>query len=193
MLKRFNPYIAGVVFLLITVPLLQAQQPILPLKEVKPGMKGVGKAVFQGVEVEEFGVEIIGTLPNALGPQMDIILARLTDERMKYTGVIAGMSGSPVYINGKLVGALSRRLGAMSKEPIAGITPIEYMLELSPSIISQTSRQNLLHSWLARLPRLPALELFLPPTPPPSSPARPPVFLPAGLLPIPTPFVPGRF
>ena len=193
MLKRFNLCMVGVVLLLITVPLLQAQQPILPLKDVKPGMKGVGKAVFQGVKVEEFGVEIIGTLPNALGPKLDIILARLTDERMKYTGVISGMSGSPVYIDGKLAGALSLRLGAMSKEPIAGITPIEYMLELSPSILSQTSRQDLLHSWLARLPRLPALELLLPPTTPPSSASRPSVPLPAGLRPIETPLVLGGF
>ena len=196
MLKRFHPYLLGVVFLLITVPLLQAQQPILPLKEVKPGMKGLGKAVFQGSEIEDFGVEIIGVLPNALGPQLDVILARLTDERMKYTGVIAGMSGSPVYIDGKLVGALSTRLGTMSKEPIAGITPIEYMLELSPTILSQTSRQDLLYSWLDRLPQLPALELLLQPATHPSptfSPPRPDVPLPVGLRRIETPLVMGGF
>jgi len=196
MLKRFNSYIVGVVLLLIMVPLVQAQQPILPLKEVKPGMKGFGKAVFQGVKIEEFGIEIIGVLPNALGPQLDIILARLTGDRMKYTGVIAGMSGAPIYIDGKLVGALSLRLGSMSKEPLAGITPIEYMLQLSPGISSTTSRQELLYSWLAHLPQLPALESLLPATTPRSLPSistQPPVPLPAGLRPIETPLVLGGF
>jgi len=196
MLKRLNPYLVGVAIFMAIVPLLQAQQPILPLKEVKPGMKGVGKTVFQGTKIEEFGVEIIGILPNALGPQLDIILARLTDERMKYTGVIAGMSGSPIYIDGKLVGALSLRLGAMSKEPFAGITPIEYMLELSPGTLSHTSRQDILYRWVARLPQLPALESLLPSIAPPSLPSsfpRPSVPLPIGLRTIETPLVLGGF
>ena len=74
------------------------------------------------------GVEILGVLHNALGPRQDMILARLEGAKPEYTGVVAGMSGSPVYIDGRLVGALSYRIGMFSKEPICGITPIGSML-----------------------------------------------------------------
>lgn len=97
--------------------------------EVKPGMKGVGRTVFQGNEIEEFGVEILGVLKGgAVGG--DIILARLEGGPLKETGVISGMSGSPVYLDGKLVGALAYRWGWFQKEPIVGITPIREMLEV---------------------------------------------------------------
>ena len=75
-------------------------------------------------------VEILGVLHNALGPQQDMILARLGGKDAIYTGVVAGMSGSPVYIDGKLAGALAFRIGQFSKEPIAGITPIQQMMEV---------------------------------------------------------------
>ncbi|WP_433964898.1 SpoIVB peptidase S55 [Tunturiibacter gelidiferens] len=101
-----------------------------PLAEVKRGMRGVAYTVFEGVNPEPMQVEILGLLKDALGPGQDMILARLHGEKPEYTGVVAGMSGSPVYIDGRLVGALSYRIGQFSKEPIAGITPIESMLQV---------------------------------------------------------------
>ncbi len=101
-----------------------------PLAEVKRGMRGVAYTVFEGVNPEPMQVEILGLLKDALGPGQDMILARLHGDKPEYTGVVAGMSGSPVYIDGRLVGALSYRIGQFSKEPIAGITPIEAMLQV---------------------------------------------------------------
>ena len=101
-----------------------------PLSEVRRGMRGVAYTVFEGVTPEPMGVEILGVLKDALGPGQDMILARLHGVKPEYTGVVAGMSGSPVYIDGRLVGALSYRIGQFSKEPIAGITPIELMLQV---------------------------------------------------------------
>jgi hypothetical protein len=99
-----------------------------PLSEVRKGQQGVAYTVFEGTKPEPMGVEILGLLHNALGPRQDMILARLEGAKPEYTGVVAGMSGSPVYIDGKLVGALAYRIGQFSKEPICGITPIESML-----------------------------------------------------------------
>lgn len=103
---------------------------IFPLAQLKRGMKGVAYTVFEGVNPEPMQVEILGVLKDSLGPGRDMILARLYGNKPEFTGVVAGMSGSPVYIDGKLVGALSYRIGQFSKEPIAGITPIEQMLEV---------------------------------------------------------------
>jgi len=99
-----------------------------PLSEIHPGLQGVAYTVFQGTKPEPMAVEILGVLHNALGPRQDMILARLEGAKPEYTGVVAGMSGSPVYIDGRLAGALSYRIGQFSKEPICGITPIESML-----------------------------------------------------------------
>ncbi len=101
---------------------------IFPLANVHAGLHGTAWTVFQGSAPEPFGVDILGVLRNAQGPGQDLILARLTGAKAEYTGVVAGMSGSPVYIDGKLVGALGFRIGEFSKEPIGGITPIEQML-----------------------------------------------------------------
>src|SRR5580692_6192646 len=76
-------------------------------------------------------VEVLGVLHNVNGPKGDIILVRLHGQKVEYTGVVAGMSGSPVYFDGKLAGALAFRIGEFSKEPIAGVTPIADMLEIS--------------------------------------------------------------
>ncbi|MGH9644790.1 MAG: SpoIVB peptidase S55 domain-containing protein, partial [Terriglobales bacterium] len=103
----------------------------MPLDEVKAGMKGVAYTVFEGVDPEPMSVEILGILRDANGPKGDIILVRLSGEKAEYTGVVAGMSGSPVYLNGKLAGALAFRIGEFSKEPIAGVTPIAEMFEIS--------------------------------------------------------------
>jgi len=99
-----------------------------PLSEVHKGLHGVAYTVFEGTQPEPMGVEILGVLHNALGPRQDMILARLTGTKPDYTGVVAGMSGSPVYIDGQLVGAIAYRIGVFSKEPICGITPIGAML-----------------------------------------------------------------
>ena len=103
-----------------------AAPAIFPLKDVREGLRGVGRTVFQGDKVEEFQVEILGVLENA-GPKQSIILARVSGGPLERTGVMQGMSGSPVYIDGKLVGALAMAF-PFSKEPIAGIRPIEEMI-----------------------------------------------------------------
>ena len=107
-----------------------AETKVFPLAEVHRGLHGVAYTVFQGVNPEPMEVEILGILKDAIGPGQDMILARLHGEKAEYTGVVAGMSGSPVYIDGRLAGALSYRIGQFSKEPIAGITPIEQMFEV---------------------------------------------------------------
>ena len=93
-------------------------------------MTGTAWTVFEGTTPEPMQVEILGVLRGARGPGQDLILARLHGAKPEYTGVAAGMSGSPVYIDGKLAGALSYRIGLFTKEPIAGITPIEQMIEV---------------------------------------------------------------
>ena len=107
-----------------------ARTKFFPLAEVHRGLHAVAYTVFEGVTPEPMDVEILGVLKDAIGPGQDMILARLHGEKPEYTGVVAGMSGSPVYIDGRLVGALSYRIGQFSKDPIAGITPIEQMLEV---------------------------------------------------------------
>jgi SpoIVB peptidase S55 len=115
----------------ITMPATApAVTKFFPLSEVRRGMKGVAYTVFEGVNPEPMQVEILGLLKDALGPGQDMILGRLHGDKPEYTGVVAGMSGSPVYIDGRLVGALSYRIGQFTKEPICGITPIESMLQV---------------------------------------------------------------
>jgi hypothetical protein len=107
---------------------LPAQSKTFPVSELKPGMVATGRTVFQGDQLEEFKAHILGVLHNSIGPRRDLILARLEGGPLANTGVIAGMSGSPVYIDGRLVGAVSYSLGEFSKEPLAGITPIDEMI-----------------------------------------------------------------
>src|SRR2546427_6653481 len=108
---------------------LNAQQPeILPLSQVKPGMQGYAYTIFTGDKIEKFDLEVLGVLANFLGPKQSIILVQLKGPKVEHTGVVAGMSGSPVYLEGKLAGALSLKLGIFTKEPIAGVTPIEDIL-----------------------------------------------------------------
>ncbi len=103
----------------------------IAVDEIHAGMRGVAYTVFQGVKPEPMDVEVLGVLRNVNGPKGDIILVRLHGPKVEYTGVVAGMSGSPVYIDGKLAGALAFRIGEFSKEPIAGVTPIADMLEIN--------------------------------------------------------------
>jgi hypothetical protein len=99
--------------------------------QIRPGMKGVAWTVFQGTKPEPMDLEVLGVMRNSNGPRGNIILIRLLGNKPEYTGVVAGMSGSPVYIEGKLAGALAFRIGEFSKEPIAGVTPIQEMLEIN--------------------------------------------------------------
>ena len=103
----------------------------MPLDQIHEGMRGTALTVFQGVKPESMDVEVLGVMRNVNGPKGDIILVRLHGIKPEYTGVVAGMSGSPVYFDGKLAGALAFRIGEFSKEPIAGVTPIEEMLEIN--------------------------------------------------------------
>ena len=96
---------------------------LFPLEDVRPGMKGTARTVFNGSDTQEFGVEVLGVLPGFPGPRQSAIIARLSGSNVEKTGVFAGMSGSPVYIDGKIVGAIAFSF-PFSKEPIAGITPI---------------------------------------------------------------------
>ncbi len=124
------------VFLIVTSNLFP-QTAIFPLSEVRAGQHGIGKTVFSGNKIEEFQVEILGVLEN-LGPRQSVILARLSGGPLQNTGVMQGMSGSPVYINGRLVGAVALAFN-FAKEPIAGIRPIEEMLAISGPAAAKTT------------------------------------------------------
>ena len=119
-------------FLLLTTSRLLAAQAqsteILPLDQVHQGMQGYAYTIFSGDQVEKFDLEVLGVMPNFLGPRQSIILVQLKGPKVEHTGVVAGMSGSPVYLEGKLAGALSLKLGIFTKEAIAGVTPIADVL-----------------------------------------------------------------
>jgi len=121
----FRPFVF--ISCLLTLNLF-GQQEFFPLDQVKPGLEGTGRTVFSGTRVETFGAEVLGVLEN-VGPKRNIILARLTGEKIDKFGVFAGMSGSPVYIDDRLVGAVAFAF-SFATEPIAGITPIEEMVEI---------------------------------------------------------------
>ena len=126
MKKLFSPLLLLISCLSVSV---RAAVPIMPFDEVQPGMKGTGRTVFEGTKIETFEVEILGKLPN-IGPDQSLILGRCSGGPLERTGVLAGMSGSPVVVDGKLIGAVAYSWG-FAKEPIAGITPIEEMLAIS--------------------------------------------------------------
>lgn len=117
---------------------LCAQSAFMPLGQVQPGMKGTGKTVFAANQIEDFQVEILGVLENA-GPKQSLILARLAGGPLASTGVLQGMSGSPVYIDGKLIGAVAMAF-SYSKEPIAAIRPIEDLVRTPPASAARTPR-----------------------------------------------------
>jgi len=113
------------------VPLAAApteSNEILPLSQVRAGMQGYAYTVFAGDQVEKFDLVVVGVMPNFMGPKQSIILVELKGPKVEHTGVVAGMSGSPVYLEGKLAGALSLKLGIFTKEALAGVTPIEDIL-----------------------------------------------------------------
>ncbi len=118
-------------FLALWAIALPATDRYMSVDEIRAGMTGVGRTVFEGSKIEEFKVHILGVLRNVAGPRRNLILARLEGGPLANTGVIAGMSGSPVYIDGRMIGAVAYSMGQFSKEPIAGITPIAEMREIA--------------------------------------------------------------
>lgn len=124
-------FVFAILCLLLAAPLHAADDPaIFPLDQVKPGMNGVAYTIFDGDQIEKIDLQVIGVMNNALGPKQDIILVKLLGDKAAEDGVVAGMSGSPVYFDGKLAGALSLKLGTFTKDAIAGVTPIEDMLKV---------------------------------------------------------------
>jgi len=116
---------------------------IMALGDVRPGMEGYAYTIFAGDEIEKFDLVVIGVLDNFLGPRQSIILVQLKGAKVEHTGVVAGMSGSPVYLEGKLAGALSLKLGVFTKEPIAGVTPIHDVMDpLSQAASATPSAAN---------------------------------------------------
>ena len=144
MTTRFRAAIAVLIVCLVG-GLLPAQTRVFPVDDLRPGMVAIGRTVFEGERLDEFKAHILGVLRNVIGPRRNLILARLEGGPLANTGVIAGMSGSPVYIDGRLVGAVSYSLGQFAKEPIAGITPFNEMLEAAtlPTPRRQAARVEL--------------------------------------------------
>jgi len=126
--RLFRPILLGLFLFSAGFSALAQETSFLPVAEVKPGQKGIGKTVFKGTEVEDFDVEILGVLEKT-GPKQNVILARLSGEKIARSSVFAGMSGSPVYINGRLIGAIAFAF-PFATEPIAGITPIQEMIDV---------------------------------------------------------------
>ena len=124
----------------------------MPLSDVRKGMKGYGLTVFEGTKVEKFDVEILGVLHN-IGPDQNLILARVDHPVVARAGIIAGMSGSPVFIDGKVIGALAYAW-QFAKEPVAGITPIEEMLKIGRVVAPQGA------SPAGATPRMSAVEML---------------------------------
>src|SRR5882724_2455041 len=128
-------------FLLVfgSFPIARAQNPksdsgksdprFFPLDQIKPGMKGVARTIFQGDKPEEFGFEVLGLIDGFPNPKEKIVIMKLTGTLADRTGIFQGMSGSPAYIDGKLVGAVAYGF-PFSKEPIGGITPIQQMVDI---------------------------------------------------------------
>jgi len=102
----------------------------MTVDKIKPGMKGIGKTVFSGTKIEEFQIEVLEVAKNVMRPKSDVIWVLCSGGPLAETGVISGMSGSPVYIDGKLIGAIAYRMGSFAKRPIAGVTPIADMLRI---------------------------------------------------------------
>jgi len=138
-MKRFAKVFLITIVIAVISGLAAAQKPVadakapdarlFALEDLRPGMKGTASTVFSGTEPQEFGVEILGVLPGFPGPRQSAIIAKLSGSNVEKTGVFAGMSGSPVYIDGKLVGAIAFSF-PFSKDPIAGITPIKQMIDI---------------------------------------------------------------
>jgi len=117
-------------FCLVAMALELDPDKFMTVDKIKPGMKGIGKTVFSGTKIDEFQVEVLEVVKNAMGPKSDIIWVLCSGGPLEEAGVMSGMSGSPIYIDGKLVGAIAYRAGSFAKRPIAGVTPIADMLRV---------------------------------------------------------------
>ena len=124
-LSRFLLLLGAAVRTVLAQPV---DAPSLPLDELKPGQHGEVWTVFKGTKPEPFAVEVTGVLRNALGPGKSLILCQLTDPRVQNMGAVAGMSGSPLYIDGKLAGALSYQLQRFETVRYAGFTPVDDLI-----------------------------------------------------------------
>lgn len=134
----------SILVMMLGFPVLTQESPeILSLNQIKAGMKAKARTVFEGYQIEEFDLEIIGVLKNAIGSGQHIMLAKLIGDKVAFSGVVAGMSGSPVYVDDKLIGAIAYQFGIFQKEPIAGITPIENMLEVQKYSASFIASKNI--------------------------------------------------
>lgn len=140
---------------------LPAVSPLMPLAEVRPGMTGIGRTVFEGSDLQEFKVAILGVLRNIQGPNRNLILARLEGGPLAKTGVAAGMSGSPVYVEGRLIGAVAYSIGSFPTEAIAGITPIAEMTDATQMARRQPSQQARIELPVTRESLTAALKLGL--------------------------------
>ncbi len=147
MQSRTLALVALMLGVLVAFPV--AQTATMALDEVRPGMVGTGRTVFSGTTLEDFQVHILGVLRNVIAPKRSLILARLEGGPLAKTGVIAGMSGSPVYVNGRLIGAVSYSLGQFSTEAIAGITPIAEMVDATVMPSAQRGSQPVSITWPA--------------------------------------------
>jgi len=132
MLLLFSPALAK------EGPLASAAMPILTVDEVRVGMQGIGKTVLKGTELTEFKAEVVGVM-RSISPGRDMVLCRLSGAGLEYTGVIAGMSGSPIYVDGKLMGAVAYTW-AFNKEPLAGVTPIEQIRSFAEQPLHDTCK-----------------------------------------------------
>ena len=163
-LRRLIPAVLAALILIFGVATNADDAPaIFPLSQVTPGLKGEVYTIFTGNEIEKVDLVVLGVLHNALGPKQDVILVQLLGEKVEHTGVVAGMSGSPVYFDGKLAGALSLKLGVFTKEAIGGVTPIENMLDVEKSsdLAPQTPRASAANNpSAAHAPQVPLPENF---------------------------------
>ena len=135
-IKRVSLLFLGIFFLVLLAGLptfADGNPDIFPLSDIKPGMKGVAYTIIAGDKVEKIDLVVIGTLKNVLGPKQNVVLVQLLGDQADHVGVASGMSGSPVYFDGKLAGALSLKLGQFTKEAIGGMTPIASMLDVQKS------------------------------------------------------------
>jgi len=134
--RRFALAVAVLAVLSVAVSSLAAPRPTnlpetIPISQIKPGMKGIAYTIYEGDQVEPINLVVLGVMENALGPKQDVILVKLLGPKADEDGVVAGMSGSPVYFDGKLAGALSLKLGMFTKDAIGGVTPIANMLDVA--------------------------------------------------------------
>jgi hypothetical protein len=149
-LRRLLLAILPLIFFALLLPAGASETPaIFPLSQVQAGMKGVLYTIYSGDLVEKVDVEILGILHNALGPKQDIIVVQLLGDKAEHSGVVAGMSGSPLYIEGKLVGALSLKIGIFTKEAVGGVTPIENMLDVEKAAAMPVASRQIPSAGLA--------------------------------------------